>query len=58
MKYKKRTNRKRLSVDLPIKLFEMIKNASYDNHCTITKYVITALMHKLQLEGRHKNNED
>ena len=52
-----RPNRKRLAVDLPNKLFEMVKEACDLHGCTITKYVIASLMKNLKT-GEIKINDD
>jgi hypothetical protein len=46
-----RPGRKRISVDIPTSLHELLWEASERNNCTITVYVIRSLRDRLKKEG-------
>lgn len=50
MKKEQRLGRKRLSVDLPIELHKEIARLVIDRNCTITKWIIRAIIEKLKRE--------
>jgi hypothetical protein len=51
MKPEERSNRKRLSIDLPIELHKEIARSCISRNCTITKWVIRALIKELKSEN-------
>lgn len=48
----KRMGRVRLSIDIPEELHQALKFAASRRNCTITMYVIRAIMYKLSLKER------
>jgi predicted HicB family RNase H-like nuclease len=52
MKVWKRAGRKRLSVDIPEELHKKLVFMAKRRNCTITKYVIRAIIYKLSLKER------
>jgi hypothetical protein len=51
---KKRLNKKRLAVDLPIEIHNEIKEQAEKRRCTITKYIICVLRRVIQEEKRYE----
>ena len=49
-----RPGRKRLTIDIPIKLHDGLKMVSVENHCTLTKIVVRYLVEKV-LEEKKRN---
>jgi hypothetical protein len=46
-----RPGRKRISLDVPTVLHDMLLDATFINNCTMTVYIIRALRDRLRREG-------
>ncbi len=53
MEQQERSNRKRLSLDIPMELYKEIARSTIDRNCTLTKWIIRALISELQKERRY-----
>ena len=49
---------KRLNVLMPAELFTTIKKVAVDNNCTMTKFVMRAIIEKLKREGELEKLEE
>lgn len=49
-----RPNRKRLTMDMPIVLNDRLKEMAKHYNCTITKYVLRAIVEKLKIEEQYQ----
>jgi len=49
----KRENRKRLAMDVPIKIHDELKMMAVKYNCTITKYVLRTLIAQLRQEWHY-----
>jgi len=47
-----REGRKRLSVDIPIEMFAIIKENAKKRNITITKWILRACFARIKLEGK------
>jgi hypothetical protein len=50
----KRLGRVRLAVDIPDAIHEELKRVSKKHNCTITKYVIRAIIDRLRMELKYE----
>lgn len=50
-----RPGRKRISLDIPTALSDMVRDAADINNCTMTVYIIRALRDRLRKEGIEEN---
>lgn len=54
MAQEKRTGRKRLSVDIPTAIHNAIAQEAVFNNCTVTSYVLRALIAQLKRDEQFK----
>ena len=57
MNYKKRSDRQRLAIDIPIDVHKELKEISANRHCTITKYVLRLIVKELLIERKYNTKE-
>ena len=53
-----RDNRKRLAMDIPLVLHNDLKLMSIRHQCTITSYVIRAILQKLDVEAKREGQKE
>lgn len=46
--------KKRLTLDMPAELVNVIKKAAIDQNCTMTKWIMKACIRELKFERDHK----
>lgn len=54
MSTKKREFRPRLSIEIPAELHKEIKLAATNNYCTITNYVLRAILEKIKIDKQYQ----
>ncbi len=52
-----RKNRHRLSLDIPEVVYKRIRLEAINYNCTITKYVLKALVEKIKRESNERDSE-
>ena len=53
-----RKNKHRLSMDIPVQLFEIIKNKSEQRYCSITQWIIQAISLRIMSESHYEETTD
>ena len=53
-----RPDRRRLGVEIPTEIHQKIKNLSTTRNCTITKWVLRALVAQIEREEKRNNVKD
>jgi len=54
MAQERREHRKRLSIDIPTQVHDYVKRESIDHNCTVTSFVIRALIEKQKRDEQYK----